>query len=181
VLFLPIKLQEIEVASERMQKLEGRNLWNELVALRDEQRVDRASAVQVVRRKDLPLESNPQGQMRWYMHPALRDIVLKTLSIYEQELPPRGRSGRLQFQGGQIMFIIEGTGYTLIDGVKYPWKLRDVLNLPTKKDGIIVQHFNTDEEKPARFLIVEPNLFAATGVDRGCGFEQLENAPDYRP
>ena len=119
--------------------------------------------------------------MRWYMHPALRDIVLKTLSIYEQELPPRGRSGRLQFQGGQIMFIIEGNGYTLIDGVKYPWKRRDVLNLPTKKDGIIVQHFNTEDDKSARFLIVEPNLFAATGVDRGCGFEQLENAPDYRP
>ena len=169
------------VASDRTAKLQARNLWSELVALRDEQRADRATAVQVVRGKDLPQESNPMGLMRWYMHPALRDIVLKTLSIYEQELPPRGRSGRLQFQGGQIMFIIEGTGYTLIDGVKYPWKPRDVLNLPTKKDGIVVQHFNPGEDKPARFLVVEPNLFAATGVDRGCGFEQLENAPDFRP
>ena len=54
-----------------------------------------------------------------------------------------------------------------------------VLNLPTKKDGIIIQHFNTSEDQPAKFLVVEPNLFAATGVDRGCGFEQLENAPTY--
>ena len=133
------------MAGERTQKLQARNLWNELLALRDEQRADRATAVQVVRRKDLPQESNPHGLMRWYMHPGLRDIVLKTLSIYEQELPPRGRSGRLQFQGGQIMFIIDGNGYTLIDGVKYVWKPRDVLNLPTKKDGIIVQHFNSDD------------------------------------
>ena len=169
------------MAGERTQKLRDRNLWNELLALRDEQRADRATAVQVVRGKDLPRESNPMGLMRGYMHPGLRDIVLKTLSIYEQELPPRGRSGRLQFQGGQIMFIIEGNGHTLIDGVKYPWKKRDVVNLPTRKDGIVVQHFNADEEKPARFLVVEPNLFAATGVDRGCGFEQLENSPDFRP
>jgi hypothetical protein len=26
---------------------------------------------------------------------------------------------------------------------------------------------------------VEPNLFAATSVDRGCGFELLEPSPDY--
>ncbi len=168
------------MTGDRTEQLKLRNLWGELVALRDSQRKDRETAVQVVRRRDLPQETNPQGLMRWYMHPALTDIVLKTLSIFEQELPPRGRSGRLQFQGGQIMFIIEGAGYTFIDGVKYPWKRRDVLNLPTKKDGIIIQHFNTHETAPARFLVVEPNLFAATGVDRGCGFEQLENAPEYK-
>lgn len=177
----PGKRWEKRLTSERNEKLKSRNLWSELIALRDEQRADRASAIQVVRLRDLPQESNAQGLMRWYMHPGLRDIILKTLSIYEQTLPPRGRSGRLQFQGGQILFIIEGVGYTLIDGVKYPWKPRDVLNLPTKKDGIIVQHFNTDDAKPARFLVVEPNLFAATGVDRGCGFEQLENSPDFKP
>lgn len=157
-----------------------RNYWDELIAMRDRQREQRASAQQVIRRRDLPQERNTQGLMRWYMHPAKDDTVLKTLSIFEQEIPPASRSGRLRFQGGQIMFIIEGTGYTVIDGVKYNWKSRDVLNLPLKKDGIVVQHFNTDAEKPARFMVVEPNLFAATSVDRGCGFEQLEASPDYR-
>jgi hypothetical protein len=30
-------------------------------------------------------------------------------------------------------------------------------------------------------LAVEPNLFACTSVDRGSGFEQLEDAPEYHP
>jgi gentisate 1,2-dioxygenase len=170
----------MRVTSERTGKLAGRNFWNELMALRDGQREERAKAIQVVRYKDLPLEKNENGLMRWFMHPAMQDIVLKTLSIYEQELPPRGRSGRVHFQGGQVMFIVEGNGYTLIDGVKHAWKKRDVLNLPLKKDGITVQHFNSEENQPARFLVVEPNLFAALSVDRGCGFELLEASPDYK-
>jgi len=165
------------MSPDRKSDLVKHNFWNELIALRDEQRRRRESAVQVVRRRELPRETNSQGLMRWYMHPAINDIVLSTLSIFEQEIPPGSRSGRLQFQGGQIIFVIEGNGYTVIDGVKYAWKARDVLNLPLKKDGIIVQHFNVSDTKPARILVVEPNLYAATGVDRGCGFEQLESAP----
>ncbi len=169
------------MSTDRKENLAQHNYWNELMELRDQQRAQRASSVQVVRRRDLPLESNSQGQMRWYMHPAIKDIALSTLAIYEQEIPPRSRSGRLQFQGGQIIFVIEGQGYTVIDGVKHPWKDRDVLNLPLKKEGIIVQHFNSSDDKPARVLVVEPNLYAATTVDRGCGFEQLEAAPTAQP
>lgn len=160
-------------------ELEGRNLWDELMALRDQQRTERTNGLQVVRRKDLPAELNTHGIMRWYMHPFVKDLALSTLAIHEQEIPPGSRSGRLKFQGGQILFIIEGDGYTTIDGVKYKWKSRDVLNLPLKKDGIVIQHFNASTEKVARFLMVEPNLYAATSVDRGCGFEQLEASPDF--
>ena len=160
-------------------ELEGRNFWDELMALRDRQRSEKANGIQVVRRKDLPAELNSQGVMRWYMHPFIKDIVLSTLSIHELEVPPASRSGRLKFQGGQIIFVVEGSGYTTIDGVKYPWKARDVLNLPLKRDGIIVQHFNASDSGSARLLVVEPNLYAATSVDRGCGFDQLEDSPDF--
>ena len=118
--------------------------------------------------------------MRWYMHPDIDDTILKTLMFLVQEIPPGSRSGRLMFQGGQVMFVIEGRGHTLIDGVKYAWEARDVVNLPLKRDGIVVQHFNDDPDNPARFIAAEPNWFACTSVDRGSGFEQLENSPDYR-
>lgn len=169
--------EETHMTEHRKAKLAETNFFGELIKLRDEQRRDRADAIQVVRRRDLPEESNAMGLMRWYMHPMIKDIKLSTLNIYEQTIPPRSRSGRLQFQGGQILFIIEGSGYTMLDGIKHTWKARDVLNLPLKKDGIIVQHFNPDEDRIARFLVVEPNLLAATSVDRGCGFELIEDAP----
>jgi hypothetical protein len=169
------------LTSERTARLAAVNHWNELIALRDRQRAQRQSAVQVVRLSELPLEQNPLGLMRWYLHPAIMDTILSTLTIYRQELPPAGRSGRLKFQGGQIMFIVEGRGHTTLDGVRHAWEAGDVLNLPTRRDGIVVQHFNDDPEHAAAFLAVEPNLFAATSVDRGCGFELLEPSPDFKP
>jgi hypothetical protein len=169
------------VTSERTAKLANMNGWDELLALRDKQRENRKSAVQVVRLSELPLESNQQGLMRWYLHPSITDTILSTLAIYRQEIPPGSRSGRLKFQGGQILFIVAGRGYTLLDGVKHAWEAGDVLNLPTKRDGIVVQHFNDDPATTAVFMAVEPNLFAATSVDRGCGFHQLEQSPDYKP
>ena len=135
------------MTSERTAKLASQNFWSELIALRDRQREQRKSAVQVVRLSELPLESNEQGLMRWYLHPAITDTVLSTLSIYRQEIPPGSRSGRLKFQGGQILFIVEGRGHTMLDGVKHAWEAGDVVNLPCKRDGIVVQHFNDDPDE----------------------------------
>ena len=168
------------MASERKERLAKVNYWDELFALRDLQREQRKNSVQRVEEQELPLENNRQGLIRWYMHPSITDTVISTYFFFEQEIPPGSRSGKLKFQGGQIMLIIEGKGYTMIDGVKYPWEAGDVLNLPLRDNGIIVQHFNSDPDKPAKFVAVEPNWFACLGVDRGCGFEQLEAAPEYR-
>jgi hypothetical protein len=163
----------------RREKLAQHNYWDELIALRDDQRERAKSAVQVVRGDDLPQENSALGLLRWYTHPAIHDTILSTLMFFEQELPPRSRSGRLKFGGGQVMYILSGRGYTTIDGVKHPWKAGDVLNLPIRRDGIIVQHVNEDDAIAAKFLACEPNWFAATSVDRGSGFELLEPSSEY--
>ena len=168
------------MAEDRTAKLAEINYWGRLMALRDRQREDRRQGIQVIKGSELPLETNSQGLMRWYLHPEIRDTVLSTLMFFQQEIPPGSHSGRLKFQGGQVMMILEGQGYTLVDGVKHPWVAGDVLNLPLRPRGIVVQHFNSDPAKPARFVAAEPNFFECTSVDRGCGFEQLEDAPEYR-
>lgn len=168
------------MTSERKTRLAGINCWEEMMKLRDQQRELQKTAVQIVRGADLPQENNPQGLMRWYLHPAITDTVLSSMLIYQQELPPGSRSGMLQFQGGQVIYIIEGRGHTLIDGVKHAWTAEDVLNLPLRKDGITIQHVNDDPDKPAKLLAVEPNLLHCTGVDRGSGFEQLRESSDYK-
>ena len=164
----------------RKDRLAEKNFWDELLALRDRQRAERKNGMQVLKRRDLPLETNRQGLMRWYMHPEIKDTVLSTYMCFEQEIPPGSRSGRLKFQGGQVIYVLSGTGYTTIDGVKHPWKAGDVLNLPVRRDGIIVQHVNDDPTVSAKLLACEPNWFATTGVDRGSGFELIEPASDYR-
>jgi hypothetical protein len=165
--------------AHRKAKLAQTNYWDELLKLRDQQREERKNGLQMIRESDLPLEVNRQGLMRWYMHPAIRDTVLSTMLFFEQEIPPGSRSGRLKFQGGQVMMILEGAGYTLIDGVKHAWSAGDVVNLPILADGIVVQHFNPDPKITVKFIAAEMNWFDCTSVDRGSGFEQLEDAPEY--
>jgi len=168
------------MANDRKSKLAETNYWDRLFALRDRQRAETRGAIQVIKESELPLETNRQGLMRWYLHPEIKDTVLSVYMFFQQEIPPGSRSGRLKFQGGQVMMILEGSGYTVIDGVKHPWQAGDVVNLPLRSEGLIVQHFNTDPNKPAKFVAVEPNWFESTSVDRGSGFEQLEDAPEYR-
>jgi hypothetical protein len=154
---------------ERRAKLAEKNYWDELLAIRDTQREQIRTGIQVVKEGDLPLETNRNGLMRWYMHPSIKDTALSTMIFYQQEIRPGSRSGRIKFQGGQVIMVLEGKGYTVVDGVKHHWEAGDVINLPLRPRGIIVQHFNTD-----------PNWTGCTFVDRGAGFEQLEDAPEYK-
>jgi hypothetical protein len=167
------------MSTDRKAKLAEVNHWDELLKLRDRQREQMRNGIQVIKEAELPLEVSRHGLMRWYLHPSIKDTCLTVLMFYQQEIPPGSRSGRLKFQGGQVMMITDGQGYTMIDGVKHSWKAGDVLNLPLRADGIIVQHFNTDPNNVAKFVATEPNWFEGVSVDRGCGFEQLEDAPEY--
>ena len=164
---------------DRKARLAKENFWHDLFALRDGQRERRKTAIQVIKESELPLENNRQGLMRWYLHPSITDTVLTTYMFFQQEIPPGSRSGRLKFQGGQVILITEGKGHTLVDGVKHAWEAGDVVNLPLRRDGIVVQHVNDDPDKPAKFVAAEPNFFACTSVNRGSGFEQIEDSPDY--
>jgi gentisate 1,2-dioxygenase len=168
------------MSDERAKRLAGTNFWDELLALRDRQRDQRRNGLQVIKGSQLPQEVNRQGLMRWYLHPAITDTILSTHVFFEQEIPPGSRSGRLKFQGEQVMYILEGKGYTLIDGVKHHWAAGDVVNLPLRKNGIIIQHVNEDPDVAAKFVATEPNLYACASVDRGSGFEQIEDAPEYK-
>jgi hypothetical protein len=47
-----------------------------------------------------------------------------------------------------------------------------------RTSGIVLQHVNGDPNKPALLAFVEPNTSDALGIDRGCGFEQIEDAPE---
>ncbi len=176
-------VRESHIGRERMEwmlkEMKGRNLWKELFDIRDKQREDFKKAVWLVKGKDIPMENNKQGLMRWYMHPRLDSIVIKSLVIYVQDIPPGSRSGRLKHQGNIAIYIMAGQGYTVIDGTKHYWAKGDVVQIPIRQGGVVFQHFNTDPENIARFVACEPNLIDATGIDRGSGFEQLEDSPDY--
>lgn len=156
-------------------------LYDALIKRRDAERERTQRSIFVISGADLPVENTPQGLLRWYMHPDKPDTAHMAEIFYAQEIPPGSRSGRQKSQGGMVIFFSHGRGYTMMEGIRYDWEAGDLLQLPYREEGVVVQHFNASETEPAGLVAAEPNLVAALGVDRGAGFEQLAPAPEYRP
>ena len=107
----------------------------------------------------------------------LDDTVNNALIVFVQEIPPASRTGKQKTQGGMVLYVLQGNGHTMLDGKKHQWTQGDVLNIPHRDIGVTVQHFNGSSEKTARLLSVQPNIVHSVSVDRGAGFEQIEDAP----
>jgi len=159
---------------------QGNTLFDALLRLRDEQREQMKQARMVIQGKSLPLEINPMGLFRWYVHPDMKDVGCRSQMFYVQEIPGGSRSGKQLHQGGRFHYVLEGKGSTVIDGVRHEWKENEIILLPLKSHGVVHQHYNADPRKPARLLVSEPNWVHVWGVDLGSGLEMLESAPEYR-
>jgi hypothetical protein len=141
----------------------------------------------VIKGDDLEYEINPQGKMKWYLHPSFEDRSIRSLLFYIQEIPPGSRSGKQHRQGGLVHYILKGKGHTIIDGARYKdgpkrleWDAEDYMAIPLSPEGCQFQHFNDDPENPAKIVVTEPSHGYELGwLDLGCGFEQLENCPEY--
>jgi gentisate 1,2-dioxygenase len=155
----------------------GENLLDWLYALRDHQREHQAKGAWLIRGRDLAWEHNRQGKMKWFLHPALEDLAVRSMLVFEQEIPPGSKTGVQMTPGGACMYIIEGRGYTLLDGERHDWQAEDVVQIPLRRDGVKVQHVNDDLRRPVRFISAEVNMLDVLGVDRGASFEQIEDAP----
>jgi quercetin dioxygenase-like cupin family protein len=52
-------------------------------------------------------------------------------------------SGQHRHQGGLGLFIVEGTGYSIVNGTRYDWQAGDFQLLPIVPGGCVHQHFAT--------------------------------------
>ncbi|MDP2719703.1 MAG: cupin domain-containing protein, partial [Dehalococcoidia bacterium] len=160
------------------KKEEKTNLFEELFALRDRQRERWKSAPKVIKFKEIPLEKNRMGLYRWYLHPGMDNTAINTILLWQQEIPPSGKSGKQKTSGGRLHYVLQGRGYTIVDGVKHEWEQGDLVIIPKKPQGAVHQHFNSDPEVVARLACTEPNWTDSLGVDTGVALEQLENAAE---
>lgn len=156
------------------------SLLNELFRMRDEWRGRMLKSTTLVKGKDLQWEINRHGKMKWYLHPALKDRAIRSLMIFVQEIPPLSRTGKQRHQGGLVHYVLEGRGYTILNGQKHEWEEGDFIVLPILPSGVEYQHFNDDDKRPVLLIAAQSNLFDALGVDMGSGFEQLEDAPEHQ-
>ena len=121
-----------------------------------------------------------QGKLKFFLDPvSFKNTPLQQWRVFIHDI--KTKSGKHRHQGGLVIYVLEGKGYSIVEGERKDWEKGDLVLLPMKPGGVEQQHFNTDPNSPAKFVAVEPNWLEGVSVDRGCGFEQLEDAPEYRP
>ncbi len=160
-------------------ELSGVNVFDRMMALRNLQRERQAKATWLIRGDELPWELNAHGWMQWYLNPCLAYTAVQTHIFYRQEIAAGSRSGVQRHGGDMVFYILEGEGYTEVDGARHAWREGDVMTLPMFPEGVVYRHVNTGAAR-VRLLAIERNLVHTTGVDRQSGFEQLQPCPEYR-
>jgi quercetin dioxygenase-like cupin family protein len=131
----------------------------------------------VVRRADRALFQARQGKLLFYLCPNNhRDTALQAWRVFIQEI--RTCSGKHRHAGGLTIFVLEGHGYTIVDGERWDWKKGDLVLLPMKVGGVEHQHFNLGPpEKPAVWIAM---INMAIHDYLASDLEQIENSPDYK-
>jgi quercetin dioxygenase-like cupin family protein len=99
---------------------------------------------------DCPQGLTRQGRLRFYLGRTIKDTPLQDWTVFTHEV--RTVSGKHRHQGGLIIYVIDGTGYSVVDGERVDWEKGDLLLLPLQPKGVEHQHFNTHPEKPALWM-----------------------------
>lgn len=133
-----------------------------------------AKGRKVVKGKSIPFQMNRQGIIRHYLSDSIKDTALDKWAIFVHEV--RTHSGRHKHPGGLNIFVLDGKGYTVIDGVRFDWGTGDLICLPIKSGGVEHQHFNL-EDKPSRWLALINNHIIEM---LGRFMEQKETSPYWK-
>ena len=105
----------------------------------------------VIKKADREVQSTRQGFMRYYLDPQqFKDTPLQDWRVWTSDV--RTHSGKHCHQGGLVIYVVEGKGYSIVDGEQINWETGDLLLLPMKLGGVTHQHFNTQPGKPCLWL-----------------------------
>lgn len=116
-----------------------------------------------------------QGRLRTYLELTIPDTPLQDWVVFTHEI--RTASGKHRHQGGLIIYVIDGTGYSIVDGERIDWEKGDLVLLPLREKGVEHQHFNTNPDKPALWMAFI-NRFLQDYV--ASEITQTEVSPEYK-
>ncbi len=96
-------------------------------------------------------ELNPQGKIGYYLHEQMfTDTCLRDWWVFIHDI--RKVSGKHRHQGGLVLFILEGRGYTTMNGERFDWKAGDLVLMPLLPERVEHQHFNSNPGTGAKWM-----------------------------
>jgi quercetin dioxygenase-like cupin family protein len=147
------------------------------------------SRKKVVTPADTTWETTPLGRVRVISDRTRDDVRVFSVDVFELAIPAGSRSGRHWKMADEVLYVLEGEGYSLHWEVQAEIADRyyaRIANEPTRHDfttgdtvyvpqNTVAQHFAADGS-PVRLLSAQNRVFKHLGYDT---VSYLEGAPDY--
>ena len=129
----------------------------------------------VCKQDECPQILTRQGRLRTSLGLTIKDTPLQDWIVFTHEI--RGASGKHRHQGGLIIYVIDGAGYSMVDGERVDWEKGDLVLLPLREKGVEHQHFNENPDKPAVWM-----AFIRRAIQEHVASEmtQTEVSPEYK-
>jgi hypothetical protein len=130
----------------------------------------------VIHEGDREPELSRQGRLVFYMDPrTFPDLPCQQWVVFRHEV--RTQSGIHRHQGGIVIYVISGRGYSVVEGERHDWEADDLLLLPMQPGGVEHQHFNLDPINPALWVafLYEPLMEHVAHE-----ITQVSSTPEFR-
>jgi mannose-6-phosphate isomerase-like protein (cupin superfamily) len=150
--------------------------YDETLRLYAEERERARTGKVVVRAKELPWRQARMGYTKRFLSWRGNDgnaVTDWTCFIHDIKV----HSGKHRHQGAIMLFVLEGAGYTVVDGKKVDWEKGDLIVLPVQPNGCEHQHFNKVPGTPAKWMAFRYHPFSRV---LGNLFEHVEDSPDWK-
>ncbi|HLQ88434.1 MAG TPA: cupin domain-containing protein [Xanthobacteraceae bacterium] len=105
----------------------------------------------VVKPSDREFFITRQGRLMYHLNPEIhKNTPLQDWRVFSHDL--KTHSGKHRHQGGLVIYVIIGKGYSVVDGERVDWQAGDLLLLPIKPGGVEHQHFNLQPGQDCRWI-----------------------------
>jgi quercetin dioxygenase-like cupin family protein len=117
-----------------------------------------------------------QGRLKFFLDPvSYKNTPLQQWRVFIHDI--KTKSGKHRHQGGLVIYVLEGHGYSIVEGERMDWEKGDLVLLPLSPNEVEHQHFNLDPEKPAlwaAFIHIPIQEHLASDL------QQVENSPEFK-
>ena len=152
------------------------NGYEILLRLRKEWDERQLTGQVVIKPSDREVQVSRQGRLTYFLDPnQYEDTPLQDWHVFVNDI--RTHSGKHRHQGGLVIYVIEGKGYSIVDDERVDWETGDLLLLPIKQKGVEHQHFNTEPGKPCVWIAF---VYIPIMDHVAMEFTQISNSPDFK-
>ncbi len=149
--------------------------YEETLRLYEQARERATTGKIVIRARDIPWRQSRQAYVKMFLNQGVTDPAAQDWTCFIHAV--KHHSGKHRHQGGIQLFVLEGEGYTVVDGRRVDWEKWDLIILPVQPSGCEHQHFNRVPGKSAKWMAFQYNAFPRV---LGNMFQQVEDSPDWK-